>query len=168
MRTDGMWQTAAQHILSVGGGVVAAIREGDKGEYVAGYAFFHPTDGGVVMDELFCEDEPAFIALQREVLDRCGVDEATLCAPACPHGAVRYGMIRALDPTAVIETGLKRRKGDFEIELEDEELGQSARFTFSEGELKQEVHRGRMAITSGELAAIVLGGGPAAYVNMVF
>lgn len=164
MRTDGMWRAAAEGVRAQGGGILAVERE--KG--LAGYAFYHPTDGGAVIDELFCEDEPAFIALQRAVLNRCGAEEGILCAPACPHGAERFGMVRAIDCAALLECAEKRRPGDIAIEVEDEELGVSARYEARGGQVSVETRQGQAALQPGEFAAIILGGGPAPYMNMVF
>lgn len=164
MRTDELWRAAAEGVKAQGGGVLAVEREGK----LTGYAFYHPTDGYAVIDELFCEDEPAFIALQRAVLERVGAEEGILCAPACPHGAERFGMVRAIDCAALLECAEKRRPGDIAIEVEDEELGISARYAVSNGKVSVEARQGRAALQPGEFAAIILGGGPAPYMNMVF
>lgn len=164
MRTDGMWKAAADGEAAQGGGILACEREGK----LAGYAFYHPSDSGVVIDELFCEDEPAFIALQRAVLERCGAEEGILCAPACPHGAERFGMVRAIDCAVLLECAIKRRPGDIAIEVEDEELGNSARYAVVNGEVRVEERKGQAALQPGEFASIILGGGPAPYMNMVF
>lgn len=164
MRNAEMWRTAAEGEIARHGGVLACERDGA----VAGYAFFHPSDGRAVIDELFCEDESAFIALQRAALERCGAEEGILCAPACPHGAERFGMVRAIDCAALLECAIKRRPGDIAIEVEDEELGVSARYEVSDGVVKVGERQGQMALQPGEFAAIILGGGPAPYMNMVF
>lgn len=159
-----MW-TAAAHTAYANGGGVLAIERGGK---VAGYAFYRRSEESVTIDELFCEDEQAFDALRLAVLDRCGADEAAFCAPACPHGARRFGMIRALDGAKVLELGLKRRPGDFEIELDDRELPEnSLRYTARDGAVETHERRGTLGVLPGDLAALILGAGPAPYLNLV-
>lgn len=164
MRTDEMWRAAVDGEIARGGGMLACERDGK----LAGYAFFRPSDGRAVIDELFCEDESAFIALQRAAIERVGAEEGILCAPACPHGAERFGMVRAIDCAALLECAVKRRPGDIAIEVEDEELGVSARYAVSDGKVQVGKRQGQAALQPGEFAAIILGGGPAPYMNMVF
>lgn len=160
-----MW-TAAAHIEAANGGGVLGI---DRDGYLAGYAFYKQTDGGVVIDELFCEDEEAFDALRLAVMDRCAVDELTFCAPACPHGARRFAMIRTLNGEALAAFGLKRRAGDFEIEIDDAELPENAlHYTAKDGEVSTRERSSSIGVTPGDFAAIILGGGPSPYMNLVF
>ena len=159
-----MWRAAAEAEYARGGALLAVLREGE----IIGYALCREDGGAAVIDELFCEDEPEFNALRLAVMDRFGTDTATLCAPACPHGARRFGMIRALDPKAVVEAGLKRRPGDFEIEVEDAELPElSGRVSVRDGIVAVGGRTGAAGITTGDLAALTLGGGPAPFMNPI-
>ncbi len=163
-RSRDMWRAAAEAEYARGGAMLAVLREGE----IIGYALCREDGGAAVIDELFCEDEPEFNALRLAVMDRFATDTATLCAPACPHGARRFGMIRALDPKTVVEAGLKRRPGDFEIEVEDTELPElSGRVSVRDGVAAVGERTGTVSITPGDLAALTLGGGPAPFLNPI-
>ncbi len=163
-RSRDMWRAAAEAEYARGGAMLAVLR----GDEIIGYTLCRSDGGAAVIDELFCEDEPEFNALRLAVMDRFATDTATLCAPACPHGARRFGMIRALDPRTVVEAGLKRRPGDFEIEVEDTELPElSGRVSVRDGVVAVGERTGTVSITPGDLAALTLGGGPAPFLNPI-
>ncbi len=161
-RSDERWRAAAAATYAAGGSVLAL----ERGGALAGYAFCR-TAPAPRIDELFCEDEEAFDALRLAALDFCGVDALEFRAPACPHGAERFALIRALDGAKLLEFGLKRRPGDLAIEVDDPDLPEnSKRYTAENGSVTTSERRGS-GITPGQFAATILGGGAAPYINLV-
>lgn len=167
LRTDLHWERAVR-IAEIAGGGMFLLKDGGT---LMGYAVCEITDDGLLINELFAEDEESYHTLCAKVLDEFRTNRADMLTPACPHDAERFGMARILDAKTMLSYAASYRKDmNFEIVVSDRTCpwnsgkyrveGPEVGFA---GQIESRAH-----ITPGQLSEVLFGAGPIPYVNLLF